>query len=301
MTDLIDTGLAEAACLERLCKVPSVDRLAFAPEGNGLVRLEACLAAHAYRPHRHDTYAIGITLRGVQRYNYRKSCRASLPGEVVILHPDELHDGQSGTDGALLYRMLYIRPEAVLDALVDRASALPFVREGHSKDRRMAKAVLRALGDFRRPLEPLEVNDVVAGLAEALLALDGAVASRSSASGGVSAAVGRAREILDEAGPALITSRDLEAVTGLNRFSLTRQFQRAYGTSPHRYHLMRRLETSRAMLRDPDSRLAEIAAAVGFADQAHFTRQFTMAFGFTPGLWRTLSCERRIEALPARN
>jgi AraC-like DNA-binding protein len=301
MTDPIDTDLAETACLERLCKVPSVDRLAFAPEGNGLVRLEACLAAHAYRPHRHDTYAIGITLTGVQRYNYRKSRRESLPGEVVILHPDELHDGQSGTDGALLYRMLYIRPEAVLDALVDRSSALPFVREGHSKDGRMAKAVLRALGDFSRPLEPLEVNDVVAGLAEALLALDGTLAFRRSTRSGASAAVGCAREMLDEAGPALITSHDLEAVTGLNRFNLTRQFRRAYGTSPYRYHLMRRLETSREMLRAPDARLAEIATAVGFADQAHFTRQFTMAFGLTPGLWKTLSCKGRNEPPPARN
>src|SRR5262249_504782 len=105
-------------------------------------RLEACLATHAYRPHRHDTYAIGITLAGVQRYNYRRSRRESLPGEVVVLYPDELHDGEAGTEIALLYRMLYIRPEAVRDALGGRARSLPFVRDGHSKDRRLAKLCL---------------------------------------------------------------------------------------------------------------------------------------------------------------
>jgi hypothetical protein len=42
----------------------------------------------------------------VQRYNYRKSRRESLPGEVVVLHPDELHDGEASTEIALLYRML---------------------------------------------------------------------------------------------------------------------------------------------------------------------------------------------------
>src|ERR1700761_4634139 len=113
----MDDGLALAACLERLCKAPSMDRLAFAPEGDGLVRMEACLAVHAYRPHRHDNHAIGVKLSGGHRYNSRTSRRESLPGEVVILHPDELHDGESGTDRALLYRMLYIRPEAVRDAL----------------------------------------------------------------------------------------------------------------------------------------------------------------------------------------
>src|SRR5262245_15020055 len=175
---MIDDRLAEATCLERLCRVPTADRLRFAPASAGLLRLEACLAAHAYRPHRHDTYAIGITLAGVQRYNYRRSRRESLPGEVVVLYPDELHDGEAGTEMGLLYRMLYIRPETVRDALGTRAHALPFVRDGHSKDRRLAEAVLGAVEDFSRPLTPLEVDEAVLDVAEALLALDRGVTSR---------------------------------------------------------------------------------------------------------------------------
>src|SRR5215470_4532651 len=174
---MIDDRLAEAACLERLCRVPIADRLEFAPASEGLLRLEACLAAHAYRPHRHDTYAIGITLAGVQRYNYRKSRRESLPGEVVVLHPDELHDGEAGSEIGLLYRMLYIRPEAVRDALGTRARSLPFVRDGHSKDRRLAMAVVGAVADLSRPLTPLEADEAVFDVAEALLALDCHVAS----------------------------------------------------------------------------------------------------------------------------
>jgi len=52
---------------------------------------------------------------------------------------------------------------------------------------------------------------------------------------------------------------------------------------------MRRLERAREMMCDARAPLAEIAVAAGFADQAHFTRQFRKAFGFTPGLWRTLA------------
>jgi len=286
---MIDDRLAEAACLERLCRVQSADRLGFAPESDGLLRLEACLAAHAYRPHRHDTYAIGITLAGVQRYNYRKSRRESLPGEVVVLHPDELHDGEAGTEIALLYRMLYIRPEAIRDALGPRARSLPFVRDGHSKDRRLAKAVLGAIEDFGRPLAPLEADEVVLDVAEALLDLDSDVASKRWTPSGVPTVVRRARELLDEAGAVSKTSHDLEVATGLSRFDLARHFRRAYGTSPHRYLLMRRLERAREMMCDARTPLVEIAVAAGFADQAHFTRQFRKAFGFTPGLWRTLA------------
>lgn len=288
---VIDDRLAEAACLERLCKVATVDRLRFAPEGDGLARLEACLAAYAYVPHRHDTYAIGMTLAGVQRYTYRKSRRESLPGEVVVLHPDEVHDGEAGTGDGLLYRMLYLRPEAIGDALAGRARSLPFVRHGHSKDPRLAKAVLRAVEDFRRPLEALEADDVVLGIAEALLALDDSAVSKSQRATGVTAAIRRARVLLDGAGPARVTSRSLEDETGLTRFEVARQFRRAFGTSPYRYHLMRRLEWSRERLRDPGARLADIAVDAGFADQAHFTRQFRRTFGFAPGLWRSLSMQ----------
>src|SRR5215475_10534136 len=286
---MIDDRLAEATCLERLCRVPTADRLEFAPASEGLLRLEACLAAHAYRPHRHDTYAIGITLAGVQRYNYRKSRRESLPGEVVVLHPDELHDGEAGTEIALLYRILYIRPEAIREALGARARSLPFVRDGHSKDRRLAKAVLGAVEDFSRPLAPLELDEAVLDVAEALLALDRDVASKRGRPSGVPTVVRRARELLDEVGAGSITSRDLEFATGLSRFELARHFRCAFGTTPHRYLLMRRLECAREMVCNPRMRLAEIATATGFADQAHFTRQFRKAFGFTPGLWRTLA------------
>ena len=288
---MIDDRLAEAACLERLCRVQSADRLGFAPESDGLLRLEACLAVHAYRPHRHDTYAIGITLAGVQRYNYRKSRRESLPGEVVVLHPDELHDGEAGTEIALLYRILYIRPEAIREALGARARSLPFVRDGHSKDRRLAKAVLGAVEDFSRPLAPMEADEAVLDVAEALLALDRDVASKRGRPSGVPTVVRRARELLDEAGAGSKTSHDLEVATGLSRFDITRHFRRAFGTSPHRYLLMRRLERARQMMRDPRTPLAEIAVAAGFADQAHFTRLFRKAFGFTPGLWRALSTQ----------
>jgi hypothetical protein len=36
-----------------------------------------------------------VTERGVQGFDYRGRSDVSLPGEVVILHPDELHDGRA--------------------------------------------------------------------------------------------------------------------------------------------------------------------------------------------------------------
>lgn len=60
-----------------------------APQHGAVERIEAYFAGHGYDPHRHDTYAIGQTLAGVQSFRYRRSQRHSLPGGCLVLHPDE--------------------------------------------------------------------------------------------------------------------------------------------------------------------------------------------------------------------
>src|SRR5262249_46401819 len=95
------------------------------------------------------------------------------------------------------------------------------------------------------------------------------------------AALERARAFLRDR-HAIVRSAELEAVTGLRRYELARQFPAAHGTRPYRSSLMRRLHFARARLGGAIP-LAELALAAGFADQAHFTRMFRTAFGVTPG------------------
>src|SRR5438046_89300 len=98
--------------LERSC-VPPGDSIRFGTAADGIERADVRLSSFAFEPHRHDTYAIGVTTAGVQRFGYRGSRRTCLPGQVHVLHPDELHDGAAGTDEGLRYRILYVAPELV--------------------------------------------------------------------------------------------------------------------------------------------------------------------------------------------
>ena len=50
-----------------------------------------------FAPHRHDSYAIGVTLRGVQSFGYRGTTEHSEAGCAFVIHPDEKHDGRAGT------------------------------------------------------------------------------------------------------------------------------------------------------------------------------------------------------------
>jgi hypothetical protein len=85
------------------------------------------LRGQGFAPHRHDTYAIGMTTAGVQVFRYRGRRHVCLPGQVHVLYPDEVHDGGPGTDAGFAYRILYIEPELVREAL--GAGPLPFVAE----------------------------------------------------------------------------------------------------------------------------------------------------------------------------
>ena len=78
---------------------------------------------------------------------------------------------------------------------------------------------------------------------------------------------------------------DLAQDAGLSVRHLIRSFEAATGVTPHRYLTSIRIERARRLLRS-GTPPAEVAAATGFADQAHLTRVFRAAMGTTPGAYR---------------
>lgn len=252
----------------------------------GIERMEAFFRGYAYDPHRHDTYAFGLTLSGVQSFDYRGARRDSLSGHAIVLHPDEVHNGRSGIPEGFSYRMLYVEPRLIRAAMGERGRALPFVSAAVSQDARLVSAVAHALDDLDAPLDGLATEDLLLPLADALLALDPSVARPGGRLIDQKAAE-RARQHLDAHVGTIVDSHELEAVSGLDRFALARQFRAAFGTSPYNYLVMRRLQRARRLLLQGAS-LADAAFACGFADQSHFTRQFRRAYGVTPGRWRAL-------------
>ena len=79
----------------------------------------------------------------------------------------------------------------------------------------------------------------------------------------------------------------LEAIAGIDRFTIARHFRRAFGTSPDRYRTLRRLAVARTGI-ESGQPLAQVAAHAGFADQSHMTRQFKQSYGMTPARWAAL-------------
>lgn len=88
----------------------------------------------------------------------------------------------------------------------------------------------------------------------------------------------------DSASP--LSLSQLSAVAGLTPSHFVRAFSQHYGMTPHAYLLDRRIRHARTLLKQGQP-LAEVALASGFADQAHFQRQFKRRVAATPGQYRT--------------
>lgn len=79
---------------------------------------------------------------------------------------------------------------------------------------------------------------------------------------------------------------EMAAGLGLSESGFAHAFKQGTGTTPLQWQLGRRVEMAQALLRGSDLRLAEIAAQLGFADQAHLTRVFRQCCGAPPAAWR---------------
>ena len=289
---LSNRSTASGVGLERLCSQASADWMRSTDAENGVECLEAWFQGYAYHKHRHDTYAICLTTSGVQAFDYRGATEISTPGQVVVLHPDELHDGRAGTEAGFGYRMLYIEPALIFEAaqvLCGHACALPFVRNPVMASSKLSAAVTST---FQCAREPLAIDSLIVQLAEGLLDADPSCTRDARPRHLDVAALERARQYLDAERTRVVRSVELEAVTGLTRYDLARQFRAMCGTSPYRYLLMRRLEEAREQLARHRP-LVDVALDAGFADQAHFTRMFKAAFGLTPARYTALRAQER--------
>jgi AraC-like DNA-binding protein len=258
---------------------PNSENQDIGPHSSKVELIEAQLRVGAFSPHRHDTYTIAVTTAGVQSFNYRGDQWRSLPGQVMILHPDEVHDGYCCDETGFSYRAAYLPPAHVQTVI--GGAALPFLAKGVSTDSDLVGSALRLIAMCSAENEPFGYQDALQQLVSAMQRCEGGPPPKRTVN---REAVMRVREFLDSVPGPGTSLEQLEEIAGYDRWQLSREFRALLGTSPYRYLQCRRLERARQLLR---SGLGMAAAAheAGFADQSHFGRVFRRAFGTTPSAW----------------
>jgi AraC-like DNA-binding protein len=96
----------------------------------------------------------------------------------------------------------------------------------------------------------------------------------------------RARDLADRRYAESLDVPDLARAARLSTAHFSREFARAFGETPHRYLLTRRLERAAALLRTTDRSVADICMTVGLRSVGSFTTSFGRVYGRSPTAYR---------------
>jgi AraC-like DNA-binding protein len=255
--------------------------------------MHAGFRGHIYHRHSHETYSLGVTESGAQAFSCRGAGHVSTAGLVMAFNPDDPHDGHAATGDGFTYRMIHLAPElltSLLGDLTGTEAGMPLFAAPVITDPALAAALRGLHRSLTGPASPLERSERLAGVtALAVRHATGRAREPQAGPGGLTArdraaAADRVREFLRDA-DAGATLADVATAAGCSRFAAYRAFRDRYGLAPSEYQRQLRLRAARRALAG-GAAVAEIAAATGFADQAHLTRWFRRCYGITPGAYR---------------
>ena len=251
--------------------------------GIAAVELVEADSARTFCRHTHDQFGIGVIVRGAQRSASGRGQVEAAAGDLITVNPGEVHDGAPIGDSGRSWKMLYLDPQRVLEAVADinGEAGDPEFRYPVLADRSAAKTFVA----LYRTLAHGEDMDQLAP--ESLLyRLVAPLVVERPRPAAIPLSIRRARTLIDDAPADAVTLAELAREADVGKFQLLRGFAKFTGFTPHAYLMQRRTEMARQLIRQGVP-LADAAAASGFADQSHMTRSFASRYGVTPGAYAT--------------
>lgn len=199
------------------------------------------------------------------------------PGSLLVRPPDCVHADRFAATPGLCLNLFPRRPW--LEAQRFGALSDTYIHQRTRCALALGQAIARELR-MADAAAPVAIESMLAELLTGLMRVDGF--ARAGHPRWLAAALDRI-----EAEPSATLSLALLAGdVGISAGHLARAFRSTFGKSVGAYVRERRLARAATMMRETGMSLAAIAAAVGFCDQAHFTRAFKTQVGATPARYR---------------
>jgi AraC-like DNA-binding protein len=98
----------------------------------------------------------------------------------------------------------------------------------------------------------------------------------------------RARDLIDARYAEQLDVASLARAACASEAHFSRRFARAFGTTPHRYLIGRRVERGKHLLAETDASILQIGLAVGFNSAASFSTAFKRVTGVSPRAYRRI-------------
>ena len=237
-----------------------------------------------YDKHSHAHFSIGAITGGHSPYLNQRSLQEVGPGSLVLMNPEEVHACNPIADQPWSYLMFYLDTDWLRSQQEEAglgSEFRPFDMTA-SRDPLLYQGLQHLHHQLVQSPDPLAREVPCHLFSRPLLAR----LTPARWDDRPPQHLQRAAELMQDDSASPLSLLQLSAVAGLTPSHFVRAFSQHYGMTPHAYLLDRRIRHARTLLKQGQP-LAEVALASGFADQAHFQRQFKRRVAATPGQYRT--------------
>ena len=245
--------------------------------------------------HFHEYYVLGFVASGRRSLTCKNRDYTINAGDLLLFNPLENHTCEQVDDKALDWRCLNIEKDVMrrttaeiigrdylpvfTSTVVSQSDTVPVLRDLHDM-------IMKEVKDFNKEenfyffIEQL-ITDYTEPVAETL----------TQTSGEIQAAC----DYMEDNYTETITLDDLSKVSGLNKYTLLRNFTKQRGITPYQYLSTIRIGKAKKLLGAGVSPI-ETALQSGFTDQSHFTRFFKNFIGLTPKLYQDIFSENGVQS-----
>ncbi len=242
---------------------------------------------HAYKPHLHTELSIGIIEKGSTILTINDTDYIFVEGDAVVIMPNVVHNCQPVDIDNWAFTMIYLS-DSYKDALVETLSpdfkigVKKLGNDEYKKIKTLANVIKHSSDqNFQKEVEIVDcLNEIIDSIDHIIMVeLD--------------TTIELIRKHIDDNYQSDLSLETLEQKFGVNKFKLIRRFKKLYNITPSAYQLQlkvdyakqiikRKLEKNNIKMINDKIELVDVAIEAGFYDQAHFTKEFKKATGFTP-------------------
>lgn len=289
----------------------SIKTFRMPPEGEalGFAIRDHSRATRTERPHRHDFFQMRLDVAGAADHHIGSRRRLLAAGSLSFVPPFRIHRGGRGPANAFYvinFHHRFLRPGLSLDAscvdalpLASAPELAPFAFQEFvdfrldGADLAAAREACRAmLEQYRRPRHfspDLMRAHLMLVIGTVCQRYERQLAQLTAASGGAGsrhAALARVTRYIGEHLDEDIALPAVAGAAGLSPNYVTQLLKKETGRTFVDFLTALRLHRAQELLATTTMRIAEISAAVGYADDAYFARRFRQRLGVSPREYR---------------
>jgi AraC-like DNA-binding protein len=227
---------------------------------------------HIYKHHVHNELSLGYILEGSTDLTLNDRTIRYQAGDGVVIPPLMTHRCAPNDSKHWAYIMFFIDPDYYGDAVwFDQAKKLK-----GDEVKKLKSFIEQMLYERNR-------NALETILIELLLEFAETDSTVTTAAG-TDEKIRAVHDYLIDHVRDAVSLEELERLSGLNKFSIIRNFKKIYVTTPAAYHLQYRVAEAKRLLKEGID-VFDVCDELKFYDQAHLIREFKKMYGVTPGAY----------------